>query len=53
MKEPDEWLFQPSWLKFINWFLRRFLLRAYLAVTPGCKIRLRITRLGRPAKKDK
>jgi len=53
MTEPDEWLFQPSWLKVPNWFLKWIRLRAYLAVTPGCRMRLRITRLGRPAKKDK
>lgn len=50
MKKPDEWLFQPWWLRPFNWLLKWVRLRVYLAVLPGCRLRLRITRLGRPSK---
>lgn len=53
MKKPDEWLFQPSWLNFTNKLLKWVRLRAYLAITTKCKLRLRVTRLGRPDHKDK
>jgi hypothetical protein len=47
-KEPEEWLFQPPWLVLLlNKPLGLIKLRAYLVVTPQCRLRLRIRRLGK------
>ena len=47
-KEPGEWMFKPLWLVLLNKLLRHLRLKAYLAVTPQCRLRLRIRLLGKP-----
>lgn len=47
-KEPGEWLFQPLWLVLLNKPLIWLKLKAYLAVTPQCRLRLRVRRLSKP-----
>jgi len=47
-KEPGEWMFKPLWLVLLNKPLRWLRLKACLVVTPQCRLRLRIRRLGKP-----